>query len=154
MCVVFRMDLAAKFLWFLMLFSTNISELSLFCALLLKDRGTSITGVWWLYGKLYYRRWLCPVVTPDQHSYKGTLWCCPVGQWDRTFWFLRDVRLIFSAISSINAVNGNSYDPSSSFKQGFPQLHQERKLMTFVFRLNNLLIYWIKDFPIRGKRLI
>lgn len=70
------------------------------------------------------------------------------------FCSLRDMRLIFSIISSINTVNGTSCDPSMSLKLGFPQLYQERKLMTFVFRLNNLLIKRIKDFLIRGKRLI
>lgn len=64
------------------------------------------------------------------------------------------MRLIFSAISSINTVSGTSCDPCMSLKQGFPQLYQESKLMTFVFRLNNLLINRIKDFPIRGRRLI
>lgn len=54
----------------------------------------------------------------------------------------------------MNAVNVNYYNPSLSLQWGFPWLHQEGKQMKFVFRLNNLLIHRIKDFPIRGKRQI
>lgn len=53
----------------------------------------------------------------------------------------------------MKAVNINYYNPSVSPVR-FPKLRQEWKQMKFVLRLSNLLIHWIKDFPIRRKRQI